>query len=179
LRLINIAIFLTLGSLSLHAAPILYTMSFTPSFGIAPSSGSFSYDASSLTPFAAFIVNWDGENFDFTSGANDVSGLLVSGTCNTAANNPTDFFNGINGGCAGAGINFIQRAGAGVRLGTSPTVPNLVQITILGLPQLSEGRSASFTISAVPEPSTFGITIVTLVSGLVLRHRRRPIFPRN
>jgi hypothetical protein len=54
-----------------HATPLQYSIIFTTHYGIAPSAGSFFYDASAIgSQFSSFIVTWDGIQYDLTAAAN-------------------------------------------------------------------------------------------------------------
>jgi hypothetical protein len=65
-----------------HAGPLLYIITFTTASGLAPTGGSFLYDASASvgSQFSSFYVNWDGQQFDLTAPANapsDGAGALA------------------------------------------------------------------------------------------------------
>ena len=51
------------------AAPAIYYLAFTTTTGVAPSSGSFTYDPD-VPEFTSFDVFWSGTDFDFTGWAN-------------------------------------------------------------------------------------------------------------
>src|SRR5205823_4784750 len=55
-------------------------------FGTLPTSGSFTYDAS--TGFSAFIVQWDGITFNLTSAANTPALGTRSTGCNSRGSTP-------------------------------------------------------------------------------------------
>ena len=55
---------------ALTASPVQYTISFTLVSGVAPTSGSFTYDPSTEM-FTQFDVVWDGLVFDMTADANN------------------------------------------------------------------------------------------------------------
>jgi hypothetical protein len=59
--------------LSLTATPITYTINFTTTGGVAPTSGSFTYDAAAAigSHFTNLDVVWGGEIFDLTFAANE------------------------------------------------------------------------------------------------------------
>ena len=72
-----IALLLAVCALPVLAAPVLYKIHFSLTAGSTlPTSGSFSYDASTST-FANFIVVWNGDTFDLTSTAN-APGVFVA-----------------------------------------------------------------------------------------------------
>jgi hypothetical protein len=67
------------------AGPITYDFNFAVTGGFAPTSGSFTYDASAASnPFSSFEVVWDGVTFDFTASANS-GGLAQGSACGTAS----------------------------------------------------------------------------------------------
>lgn len=75
---------------SANAASINYTIQFTTTSGTAPTSGSFTYDATTSL-FSNFLVEWDIYNFDLTAAANapTTGGTAISGC--TDSNGATTF----------------------------------------------------------------------------------------
>ena len=59
-------------AISAMASPIPYNITFTTTAGIAPTAGSFTYDAAAplASRFTNFTVSWDNILFNFTSVAN-------------------------------------------------------------------------------------------------------------
>ena len=62
------------------AVPIDYSITFAPDSGLAPASGSFTYD-SAVPLFTNFQVVWNGFDFDLTSSANDPLVYLTNAAC--------------------------------------------------------------------------------------------------
>ena len=82
-----------MGSIAMSAlaSPITYNIIF-PGGGFAPTSGSFTYDASAplASRFTNFTVSWDGLLFDFTNTAN--TGETFFGTdCGTSPSSQSVF----------------------------------------------------------------------------------------
>jgi hypothetical protein len=66
-----LAVGLLAGPTQAFAIPMNYAITFTTnSGGVAPASGSFTYDSAAALPFSEFFVSWNGLVFDMTSGAN-------------------------------------------------------------------------------------------------------------
>jgi hypothetical protein len=79
------ALSIYIGSYTLQAAPVLYTINFTTTSGVAPTSGSFDYDSSQPvgSQFTNFFVSWDGSTFNLTPTANSPYGT-PSGDCSAS-----------------------------------------------------------------------------------------------
>ena len=169
------------------AGPIAYTINFTTTSGLAPTSGSFDYDSSQSvgSQFSSFFVTWDGISFNLTSDAN--GNISTGGDCTT----PTITFLMTGIGCLNhftgfpewyveasnpttAQFNFEDHDAAGVQ-----TIMISADQTFSGSPPLSPGPFGTWTATAtstsVPEPST--LTLAALGGGaflLFLRWTSRP-----
>jgi len=133
------------------ASPITYNINFTTTSGLAPTSGSFIYDASTTT-FSNFIVVWDTDSFDFTDNANTDGGCFGDIS-------PATAFVFLNTGCGGtrSWLGFVTSIGNGneaVGFTLSSTQGEISPITLFSSsPQASNG-GGTFTISAAtPEPA--------------------------
>ena len=170
---------IVLGATTAFAAPVAYTITFSPVFGNPlPTLGSFVYD-SALGPnnkFASFSVVWSGITFDLRNVANTPS---VVGTCGTATSastfilltsstpcgqtSQTPFWNGIGG--LTAGFTFADR-----------TVDNLSQILInaQGNGPAPASANGNFTVTpaaSIPEPGTALLIIAGAALLAFKRHR--------
>jgi PEP-CTERM motif len=160
-----LVVFATLAAASLAtASPITYDINFTTTSGLAPTSGSFTYDAATTT-FSNFIVDWDTVPLDFTLIANQDGGCLGSPT------SPANAFVFLSTGCGGTrtfdgslsdpgGLGFDViffeldgNQGDIAQFGTAlppSVVPDAIDATVNG----------TFTISpvtAAPEPASAGM----------------------
>lgn len=169
-------VWLGLVSVSATAAPILYNINFTTTSGIAPTTGSFTYD-SAIPAFTSFTVVWNGLTFDLTSSANTP---FLDGACDTPAADPGDLFRILSGECGtnekawyaivGGGFATYTQIGdftypdLGYANAYLPTLPNAIQ----------QGGQGTYTISAVPEPASI---VSAVIGGILLawRVRRAPI----
>ena len=79
---------LGLACLSIPAYADNYTMQFTATDGIAPTSGSFTYDG---TTFSNFLMEWDGVQFDLTAAANSPT-VNTTPNCGPGASGPLASF---------------------------------------------------------------------------------------
>ena len=159
----------------LSAVPINYVINFTATSGIAPTAGSFTYDAA--TPvFTNFTVEWQGIIFDHTSFANAPT-ITTSNppTCLAGLTGPAAAFELLGGGCngittpqwvgglaspTGTFLNFLHQE--------SPP-PNFRIVTIFGrhsTPIPPPIHSAGdFTIATtVPEPGTLTLCLSALLA---------------
>ncbi len=87
------------------AAPISYSINFTALSGVAPTAGSFTYDAD-VPAFSNFLVVWKEFTFDLSASANGSRGPLnISGACDILGPPAADAFafltDPTSGGAAG------------------------------------------------------------------------------
>lgn len=151
-----------------------YTINFTTASGIAPTSGSFSYD--STTPlFSNFVVIWDGQTFDLSASANaPFAGTApyagptnCTGEAATAAYAFAIMSQNVTGCSAQYYWNINSLGGSFVfvvvpsanpshadEIGSSTTNPTI---------QLAAGDWTISTVVATPEPAT----LVMLAGGLL------------
>ena len=169
------------ASTAVHAAPISYSISFTPVFGSPlPSSGAFSYDwAQPLdSRFSNFIISWSGQLYDFTSNANlPVFQGTAPVSCIPTPDSAGVFFALTSpGGCPGL-IGNIWQANETISTGSSQFRFFLIDVSLGGWGPRVNGVGAGtaqtptiegrFTVSPseVPEPST---PIMMLTGALAL-----------
>jgi hypothetical protein len=157
-----LVIFATLAAASLAtASPITYNIDFTTTSGLAPTSGSFTYDAATTT-FSNFIVDWDTISFsDLTTIAN-----TEGGTCGASPSSPANAFLFLDTGCGGtrawtASVGpespFLEFASF-FFTGTEGEIDPDGFSIVSSQPLIDAG--GSFTISpatAVPEPASAGM----------------------
>ncbi|MCC6539217.1 MAG: PEP-CTERM sorting domain-containing protein [Bryobacterales bacterium] len=167
-----------LGNLGLApalAAPVHYQINFNATSGVLPSSGRFTYD-SAVPAFSNFRVTWQGIVYDLTADANapDVTGscmpgpagsflLLSTGTCDGINSNEAQPWSAyVNQSSEGAAFSFYSpHAGYLVMDIDQPlTFNNLDDATAFG----------NFTISEVPEPSSYAL--LGLGCAAILYRRR-------
>jgi hypothetical protein len=177
---------------SIQAGPVLYDLNFTTILTPPPTSGSFTHDSSAAldSQFANFIVNWNGLSYNLTTSANNPT---EAGAGCTQAPTSATFFALLSGtpectpatvpewlGEAGAGHFFICEEN---QQGAGGCDNNQTGLLIAGSNAATGGNALGFgnlTITAVPEPSTF---LVTLACGGVLfgrhygRRKRRAARP--
>lgn len=164
------------------ADPIEYTINFTPAPGdVAPTEGSFTYNAGASDPFSDFTVTWDGIAFDLTEYANNP---VVSGSPNTLPSCLTGYsgasasFQLLSGACDSPGAGFATDWTAN-SLGVFEFVTGSAtdELTVGGNfsvpPMPSLAATGQWTItpetSSVPEPSA--IIPVMLLFAFLLRKR--------
>jgi hypothetical protein len=186
---------MTLGSLllvvstfapSVFGTPIDYNINFAATTGVAPTSGSFTYDAAAAlgSQFTNFQVNWASVSFDLTVGAN---APVFNGTeCGSSPTSATTFamLNGIpqctpSSGVIWDGILMSPQARFAF-IETAPGTLGPAAIGNIGFTNVPIDipffiSSGTFTISAAeaapaPEPSTF---LLTLAFGGVLARKWR------
>jgi hypothetical protein len=143
------------------ASPITYDINFTTALGLAPTSGSFTYDASTTT-FSNFSVVWDTISFsDFTIIAN-----TEGGSCGGSPSSAANAFLFLDTGCGGtrawtASVGpespFLEFASF-FFTGTEGEIDPDGFSIVSSQPLIDAG--GSFTISpatAVPEPASAGM----------------------
>jgi hypothetical protein len=126
-----------------NATPVTYTLDLSNLIlgSLAPTSASFTYDASAPlgSQFTAFTVDWDGVTFDFTSLANSPT---FNGTdCGTSANGSAATFAmlteqnvcGMGTSYQWQGVRYADFALLGIQ-GADVTSAVFVSLTIDGLP---------------------------------------------
>jgi hypothetical protein len=158
--------------------PVTYTMTFTGGpflngvqHNLAPSSGSFTYDPT--TGFSNFLVDYNGDVFNFTAAANSPTICSIPSSCSlgTAAeelqvllNHDTwlDLENQPPYGASGIGVSTLD---------LDPGFAN-VSAHAAGFFSFGVGSPpavGSYTIALVPEPGTLGMLLATTLSLLVRR----------
>ena len=171
-----IALSLTIGGLSAWAGPVSYTIDFTTASGVAPTSGSFDFDATSST-FTDFMVDWHGIAFDFTASANSPTFSPASATCLHGASGALAAFYELTQ-CVGPAGD----APWGVRpISMAPYQDfHLYQAGGGYLMESTEGTSSfdmasgTYSVAATPaaptpEPGSFALTLIGV--GLAMRKR--------
>lgn len=163
---------------SATAAPILYTINFTTTLGLAPTGGQFSYDAPTAT-FTNFTVTWNTIVYDLTSMANSGGGS-VTGLCVSAPPGAQAFANLTDPSCGTVpGQPGLWTASSSIQsfhstFNLSPQVCCPSDYWFLSEPGLAGPPPATFSegtfqVTAVPEPST----IAMLLGGAALVALRR------
>lgn len=170
------------------ASPVVYNIAFTATSGTAPTAGSFSYDSAAPlgAQFTGFTVAWGGGIYDLTSVAN--TGEQFVGTdCGSTPSSQSvfTFLSGVNV-CGSAAVIAWDGSSAGVdifdfrnqELSGSPASEASITINASTPYTAAPDASGSFSISSVPEPSTF---VLTLLSGalLLLALLRRTVIGRR
>jgi hypothetical protein len=175
-----IPLLLFIGTHSVLASPVPYTMDFNLSSGsILPTSGSFTYDSSTST-FTSFDVEWDGDTFDLTSAANTSPYLpayinqpcILSGSStgpqevfNLMTNCPAAYWVANDSSVSATAPSFLMDVGAEGSI-TSYGISVLDPAGPTPPPTTATGGFAS---TIVPEPSTTAFMMI----GLCLVMRRR------
>ena len=169
---------------SVEAAPITYAITFTPASGIAPTSGSFTYDsvADGASAFSNFLVVWNGLTFDLTSSANAPANF--SNGCDTQAGGPNNghkTFDVLFDGTPDCGGTLDWHATTGVTLASfvfrdnadTPQDPGMLISTTIAIPASGRGTGTwAVAPSAVPEPASVWLMLSGGI-GLFVRARRR------
>jgi hypothetical protein len=157
------------------AAPILYNINFTTNSGPAPTTGSFTYDATAPV-FTNFLVTWDSIQYNLTASAN-APGISGPPACIGSATGAAASFLLMNGSCASnaawQGAPFIPSAFSFQYLlfsGQSITAISISGEGPTGPSVLGSGSWSITAVNSVPEPSTL---VLTAVAGALLAARRR------
>lgn len=167
LRLLIVAVlFVILAVPSL--AGTLYDISFTLTSGPnVPTSGSFTYDP--VSGFSAFVVVFDSVAFDLTSAAN-APFLTGSTGCNSRASNQQYGFIIMSESATGCtpvydwlgSIAPLGNGTFGFALSVTPSGDVIEQTrSLLMIPNGAFGNG-TFSIAAVPEPSSLGLAAISL-----------------
>jgi hypothetical protein len=168
-----LSLFIGLVSLAAQAtaAPVFYSITFAGESPL-PTSGSFSYDATTQQ-FSSFLISWTGSTFDLTTSANFPFNF---GGCDTPAADSADFFAALTGAACGS------REWSGVRsnsqlvfaLGVFPNPPSGNSFAV---------PSGTFSVtSSVPEPSSLAMLLTgagLAVLGGVRRQKKQLIASRS
>jgi PEP-CTERM motif len=183
-RLICTALLIAAFSLPMFASPITYNITFTTTTGLAPTSGSFTFDP--VTGFTNFLVLWDGITFNETASANAPNVGLTTG-CMGEASTPAYGFMLMQKalvGCNGVPVytwskftnfntEFQFKAAIATPFGQDTiSAGNDMSVSATG------GGSWSVTpvTAPVPEPSTIGLTLLGLGLLGLMRERIVPAF---
>ena len=165
------------------ASPIFYNITFNATSGTAPTAGSFTYDSAAPlgSQFAGFTVVWGGGIYDLTSVAN-TGEQLVGTDCGTTPSSQSvfSFLSGVNV-CGSSAVIAWDGSSTAIdtfdfrdqELSGSPA-PEAIISTNASTPYASvPAASGSFTISSVPEPSTFTLALLSgaLFWGALFRRR--------
>lgn len=168
------------------AAPITYFLSFTVTVGVAPTSGSFTYDAADLpNAFSNFNVTWSGNTYDLAFSANSYH--LINPDC-PAPNGPAGAFGILSGSTdCGAGRSWFALSladlSSDLNIFTSDAAESIfLQFGIHNQPGLPGPFSRGhFTISPLtadaPEPATVATTLIGFASLGLLAARKRKSSP--
>ena len=154
------------------AEPIQYTINFTAGFGIAPTSGSFAYDASTGT-ISAFTVDWMGATLTAPTLYSNLTGC----TGEAAGGDPYEFsiLAMQLSGCSDPPITY------GWFIITPPTpavefyainVDEEVTLRGNGSEIFTPGNTGTWEITAVPEPRSLALTMLGI--GWLTRKRTWP-----
>jgi hypothetical protein len=163
------------------AAAVFYNINFTANPGrLAPTSGSFTYDADNPA-FSSFFIFWNGINFDLTAAAN--APVMLTSVCDTPEPAAADVFALFDGTSACAPPLWtaekpLQGSGndTSFLIQADPSALGALRIEANGGPsdsqvwELSNFSNGSFTITTAPEPSTLALL---LGGGLLFEWRRR------
>jgi hypothetical protein len=163
-----------IGVASVCAGPITtYDIRFIADSGTPPVSGSFGYDGKSFTNF---LVNWMGNVFDLTAGANapNANFACAYGTEYYAFTGPETTFTWMTTGtCGGGGSETRTWSGMNsnsvfIFLGGGP---GNITFNAFGPPgDLAPGHG-TFTVTAVPEPASVTMLVLALSVITLLRLR--------
>jgi hypothetical protein len=170
------------GASLAFASPVDYTINFTntETSGLAPTAGSFVYDAGAADPFSDFTVTWDGYTFDLTAGANDPDALGPTPSCLAGLTGGAESFALLDGACSPAPSGYVtywaELAGTLGFAITNNTLSNYFEVGGFNAltTDVTQDGSGSWTItpettSAVPEPSA--LIPVALLCALLVRKR--------
>ena len=146
-----------------------YTINFTTTSGVAPTSGSFTYD-STVQSFANFLVSWGGITFDLTAAAD--SPILFGTGCTGEAATPAYGFAIMSQDVTGCPVTSYAWGG-----GLTPTGDTLFfqVITNLSIDEiythiggpLPEGPLGTWTITPTPVPEPSGFVLLSVGLGMI------------
>lgn len=193
---LGVAVCATLLAPAASAAPINYTINFTPTSGIAPTSGTFTYDSSlSLgSRFSSFIVVWQALTFDLTpeanapsfsgsacgtSGSSDAFPLMSGNACSTHFGGfpnwdavispqqfPQDFFRFRDISLSGSDSETLFEEGPAISQSANGA-------------SATGGYSISAQGSSTPEPSSMVLLSTGGIALWLLRRRRQSADNKN
>ena len=179
------------------ASPISYTINFTTTAGLAPTAGSFAFDAATNT-FTNFVVTWDGLSFDVTGSANGPSTFGAVPSC-TGGLGSAAAFALLSGSCAppppgvslgwqadnvtptAQGFMFLVSHASTLIVPGQPSAPGPIdgQLFFFGAVVADSPNSGAgqWTITAtaptVPEPASFGLIALGLAGIGIFKTRIR------
>ena len=162
---------LAIGAPPAMSAPIPYRIDFSTQNGIAPSWGSFKFDALTAT-FTNFTVQWDSLSFDFTSIANDPGSMPSLGGCLDGATGALAVFYAFTqcpgGGILGAWSAQVQGPDYGFFFNAGGDVSFIgVDVTPPADWPSADNANGWYSVTAVPEPGSSTLTLIGI--GLVMR----------
>jgi hypothetical protein len=165
-------------------AGTLYNINFTLTTLIEGSpvlpTGSFTYDP--VTGFSAFIVHWDGVDFDLTSSANSPHLSPISTGCASRASTPQYGFAIMSetvAGCSSAGwVGLVAATGDtffAFFVTASMNHDTIAAVPILIAPSAEANGRYSITAQndAVPEPGSLGAVLFGTLAVVGKRYLRR------
>jgi len=161
---------LTLIAASTATAASSYEINFSGSNPL-PTSGTFTYDPTTAT-FSDFTVIWDGLTFDLTNSANNPAIGNAAPACVGSGTPGSQTFALLSGACDGPAQEFtgweaLDDSGVSY-LDFETEIINGIYFDSLTDSGLNQGQGStgfttgSFSITAVPEPSTTGMVICGL-----------------
>ncbi len=169
---------MSFGSLIAFGAPITYRINFTVTSGIAPASGSFTYDAAVPT-FTGFTVTYQGIIFDLTNAANSP---ITDTSCPPACAAASFLFLSTHPGGSSSGndgwgaISDASNDIFAFHRSIPPVVGSVLfsQIMTPGTgPLVAPASTGSFSIEPVPEPTSGAMVLAGAALLGYFVHRRR------
>ncbi len=177
------AALILVAPLTAFAAPQTYVIDFVVTQGsIAPTAGSFTYDAT--IGFSNFTVTWNGVTVDLSTAANAPTLFTTAGgyAIGTAADafslmtnslpQPRSYTNWAAFNNGGLGTYFGFKSGAGQPGGNESLVAVNGGSAAFGTDPTNLVQAGSFSIAAVPEPATAAMALAGLVILLGASRRR-------
>jgi hypothetical protein len=172
------------GAPAALADSVHYSMIFTPTAGLAPTSGSFTYSDSGTPAFTNFLITWGGWQYDFTSLANSLDNCVncatgIRGTvpCLSGQTGAAGAFALLSGACDLPGWNTRWNVGL-VALDIShfeifsASFDNSGSVTLATIGGVANPSQPSgvgtWTIERVPEPSVVGLLLTGLCALAVV-----------